>query len=77
MLTRLFKDFLSEIIYPLIKNNSIKHCSFNKYENDCIEFPIDYCKEYKFVGEYVYNDGNRSQYHIDELKKAILEKKKK
>jgi len=65
------QDFLSETIYPLIKNNSLKHCSFNLYEDDCINFPINYCNEYKFVGEYVYHDDSRSQYHIDILKNEI------
>jgi hypothetical protein len=47
------QDFLTDIIYPVIKNDSLKHCSYNQYENDCINFPINYCNEYKFVGEYV------------------------
>jgi hypothetical protein len=49
----------------------LKHCSFNLYEDDCINFPINYCNEYKFVGEYVYQDDSRSQYHIDILKNEI------
>jgi DNA-binding ferritin-like protein (Dps family) len=60
------------MIYPLIKDNSLIHASFNKYENHCKLFPISYCNEYKFVGEYVYHDESRSIRHIDILKNAII-----
>lgn len=70
------QDFLSDIIYPLIKDISLKHSSFNLYEIDCIKFPIDYCSKYKFVGEYVYYDESRSQHHNDILKNAIIEQNK-
>lgn len=65
------QDFLREHIYPIIKDNSMVHASFHKYENHAIPFPIPYCNEYKFVGEYVYFDESRSQNHINELKSQI------
>jgi hypothetical protein len=65
------QDFLTDIIYPVIKNDSLKHCSYNQYENDCINFPINYCNEYKFVGEYVYSDDSRSINHINILKDSF------
>ncbi len=65
------QDFLRVIIYPIIKDNSIKHCSFNKYEEDAIEFPIKFNKDYNFVGEYVYHNGNRELKHINILKDAV------
>lgn len=70
--TRMYdQDFLRDHIYPIIKDNSMIHASFYRYENHAIPFPIPYCSEYKFVGEYVYFDESRSEYHINELKKSI------
>jgi len=65
------QHFLHEFIYPKVKNISLIHASFFKYENNCKEFPIPYCNEYKFIGEYVYEDESRSQIHIDALKNAL------
>jgi hypothetical protein len=65
------QDFLRDYIYPLIKNNSIIHASFNKMEPHAKNFPINYDKTYKFVGEYVYFDNSRSVEHINELIKHI------
>jgi len=66
------QTFLNDHIYPLIKNDSLVHTSFQVYHGETSKrFPIPYDKDYRFVGEYVYADGSRSQYHIDELKKNI------
>jgi hypothetical protein len=66
------QDFLRDIIYPLIKNDSIIHATFNKYENElCKDFPIGYDDSYKFVGEYIYADESRSLNHVEALKNAI------
>jgi protein O-GlcNAc transferase len=65
------QNFLKDIIYPLIKDNSIIHATFYKLENHSINFPIPYNKDYNFVGEYVYFDESRSLIHIDELKKSL------
>jgi protein O-GlcNAc transferase len=62
--------FLNDHIYPRIKNNSLIHTSFTIFpqeNNKC--FPIPYCYDNRFVGEYVYADESRSQYHINELLK--------
>jgi uncharacterized protein YrzB (UPF0473 family) len=64
--------FLKDFIYPIIKNNCIIHASFNNNEGNCKQFPIIYDVEYHFVGEYVYYNEERSQEHIDILKKNIL-----
>ena len=61
------QDFLKDIIYPHIVNDSIIHATFHKWEGHCKEFPIKYDDEYKFVGEYVYFDETRSQVHINAL----------
>jgi hypothetical protein len=66
------QNFLQDCIYPLIKNNSTIHASFHKHEQQCKNFPINYCSEFRFVGEYVYHDESRSQEHIDILKGYIL-----
>ena len=64
--TRMYdQDFLRINIYPYIRNNSLIHASFHRYEEHAIDFPIKFCNEYKFVGEYVYYDDSRSQSHID------------
>ena len=66
------QTFLNDHIYPLIKNDSLVHTSFKIYPNENSKnFPIPYCNDFRFVGEYVYADEGRSQYHIAELKKLI------
>ena len=65
------QDFLRDYIYPLIKNNSTIHASFHKKEPHAKNFPINYTPELYFVGEYVYHDDSRSDYHINELKKSL------
>ena len=65
------QDFLRDYIYPLVKDNSIIHASFHKIEQNAINFPIDYCSDFRFVGEYVYADETRSTFHINELKKFL------
>jgi hypothetical protein len=65
------QDFLRDYIYPIIKNNSTIHATFHKMEPHAKNFPINYRKELYFVGEYVYHDNSRSDYHINELKKSL------
>jgi hypothetical protein len=65
------QDFLRDYIYPIIKNNSTIHASFHKMEPHAKNFPINYRRELYFVGEYVYHDNSRSDYHINELKKSL------
>lgn len=65
------QDFLSEHIYPLILHDSIIHASFHKNEYHAKPFPIPYCNEIKFVGEYVYHDESRSIEHINILKSHL------
>lgn len=61
------QDFLRDIIYPEIVNNSFIHATFNKYENHCKDFPINYCKLYNYVGGYVYADESVSKEHKNKL----------
>lgn len=65
------QDFLRDHIYPLIKNDSTIHTSFYKIEPNVKCFPINYCNDFKFVGEYVYADESRSISHINILKENI------
>jgi hypothetical protein len=65
------QDFLRDYIYPIIKNNSTIHATFHKMEPHAKNFPINYRKELYFVGEYIYHDNSRSDYHINELKKSL------
>jgi hypothetical protein len=62
------QDFLRDHIYPLVKDNSIIHASFHKYEDHAKDFPTNYDDDLRFVGEYVYYNETRSQLHIDILK---------
>jgi len=64
--------FLKNYIYEHIKNNSVIHTTFNKYESHCLPFPINYNKGFKFVGEYVYDNNTRSQSHTTILKKELV-----
>ena len=66
------QDFLRDYIYPIIKNNSTIHATFNKTEQHAKNFPITYNNDFKFVGEYVYHDESRSEFHISELKKFFV-----
>jgi protein O-GlcNAc transferase len=59
--------FLEEYIYPKIKDNSIIHASFYKYEEHAKDFPIPFNEKYNFVGEYVYADESRNQDNINQL----------
>lgn len=45
------QNFLNTYVYPVIKNTSTKHCSYNKTELDCIPFPK--CSYNNFVGNYI------------------------
>jgi hypothetical protein len=65
------QDFLGNYIYPFIKDNCVIHATFNKYEDTCKNFPINYDDEYMFVGEYVYYDESRSIEHINILKNSL------
>lgn len=65
------QDFLRDYIYPLIKNNSIIHATFHKWESHAKDFPTQYNNDYNFVGEYVYEDDSRSNTHIDILKNSL------
>jgi len=65
------QEFLKDYIYPLIKGNSMIHASLHRYEEYSIPFPIDYCSEYRFVGEYVYADESRNLGHIEVLKSHL------
>lgn len=62
------QDFLNNIIYPHIKNDCIIHSSFRIYPNEIAKpFPINYEKDYRFVGEYVYENESRSLEHVKRL----------
>lgn len=65
------QDMLRDYIYPIIKDNSTIHAAFHKMEHNAKDFPIKYCNELRFVGEYVYYDETRSSIHINELRKCL------
>jgi len=65
------QNFLKDFIYPHIVLNSKIHANYHKIENNCEPFPINYDNEYHFVGEYVYSDETRSEYHTNELKNTL------
>jgi DNA-binding ferritin-like protein (Dps family) len=64
-------NILRDYIYLAIKDNSIIHASFHRWEVHAKSFPIDYNSEYNFVGEYIYHDGSRSESHINFLKESL------
>jgi hypothetical protein len=65
------QTFLTNLIYPIIKNNSTIHASFYRIEPHAKHFPIKYCNELRFVGEYVYYDESRSQANINQLRATL------
>lgn len=63
------KEFLWNNIYPQIEDSVVIHATFGKLEGDkCKEFPVVYEEDYKFIGEYIFEDDSRSQPHINDLK---------
>jgi hypothetical protein len=68
------QPFLQNIIYPLYKDNCIIHASFNRLEGElCLDFPILHEEDdYRFVGEYVYEDESRNLNNIEELKRGYV-----
>ena len=68
------QEFLRHYIYPLYLNNSMIHASFNKLEGSkCLDFPISFeLDDYKFVGEYVYEDESRNKQNQLELKRGYI-----
>jgi hypothetical protein len=52
------QNFLTQIIYPKIKNNSIVHDEFFTYEEHKISFPLERINK-EFVGDVFDHDENR------------------
>ena len=69
------QNFLRDYIYPIIINNSTIHATFNKMEPHAKNFPINYCNNLRFVGEYIYYDESRSIEHINILRKYLMTNK--
>lgn len=65
------QDFLRDIIYPEVINNSLVHATFHKFEDHSIDFPLAYDAEFRFVGEYIYHDDKRSNPHLVALLLAL------
>jgi len=67
------QELLSKNIYPIIKNNCFIHSSFGKLLNETHinPFPIPFCKNYMFVGGYVYEDESVSEEHTNIIINAI------
>ena len=65
------QNFLEKFIYPEIKDNSIIHASFFKYEEHAKDFPVPFNQEYNFVGEYVYDDESKNKDNINQLIKSL------
>ncbi len=68
------QHFLQDTIYPLYRDNCLIHASFNKFSDEnCKDFPIKHeDDDYRFVGEYVYEDESRNQQNILELKRGFI-----
>jgi len=66
--------FLEKVVYPLYQNNRIIHASFHKLEGDeCQEFHVHHKDDdYRFIGEYVYEDEKRNPQNIIELKRGFI-----
>jgi hypothetical protein len=66
------QHFLKNVIYPLYADSCMIHASFHKLEGDaCRDFPIPHDDDdYRFVGEYVYEDEKRNDRNTLELKQG-------
>jgi hypothetical protein len=65
------QTFLAQVVYPLVKDRAIIHASFHKWEPHAKPFPIPFCPEFKFVGEYVYADESRNQQHVNMIRDHV------
>lgn len=65
------QTFLRDIIYPIIKEDTIVHASFHRWEIHAKNFSIDFDDEYRFVGEYVYADESRDYRFRDMIKNQL------
>ena len=65
--------FLQNCIYPLIQNDCVIHDEIKRYEGEvCRNFPIRYDPEFNFVGQYVYEGGNRNDEHTQRLREYVM-----
>lgn len=65
------QQFLEQYVYPLVQTEAMVHASFHRKEPQAIDFPIAFCKDHRFVGEYVYHDESRSSEHVSHLKMLL------
>ena len=65
------QNFLNKYIYPIIKDDSIIHASFNKFEAHAKPFPIAYDEYFRFVGGYVNENDMFSLKHHNILKSYV------
>lgn len=69
------QNFLASVIYPLYQDSMMIHATFNRYESECLDFPVSLESDnWRFVGEYVYHDESRNQKNIQELMFALQQK---
>jgi len=59
------QTFLASMLYPLVKDRAVIHASFHQWEPNAKPFPIPFCPEFHFVGEYVYWNESRNQNHVN------------
>ena len=61
----------NQYIYPIIKDDSIIHASFHKFEAHAKPFPIAYDEYFRFVGGYVDENDRISLKHQNILKSYV------
>lgn len=70
------QSFLNKFIYPIIKNDCFIHSTFgsllDENKTEIHKFPIEYCKNFYFVGGYIYEDGSDSKEHTQILIKSYF-----
>lgn len=65
------QDFLTNYIYPIIKNDAFVHASFYKQEGFSKPFPSPYDDKCRFVGEVIEADGTPHEHDRQLLKKHL------
>jgi hypothetical protein len=65
------QSFLKEYIYPLVKDEALIYACLNKLEEHAQNFTIPHDTRYEFIGEYIDENGNRSENNIRELREAL------
>lgn len=65
------QNFLADVVYPLCNNSMLIHDEIKKYEQTARPFPLKYDHQFNFVGQYVYEQGQREDWCTTALRDHV------